>query len=92
MTEARLPPKSSFIGKTIRQFEDASEDRAVVLALEVERAAHGAVHERRERVEVAGDGHAEAGALDLAILGWIIAGFTPAYSADRQQLASTFSL
>jgi hypothetical protein len=29
---------------------------------------------------------AVAGALDLAILGWIIAGFTPAYSADRQQL------
>jgi hypothetical protein len=29
---------------------------------------------------------AAAGALDLAILGWIVAGFTPAYSADRQQL------
>ena len=29
---------------------------------------------------------AVAGALDLAILGWIITGFTPAYSADRQQL------
>jgi hypothetical protein len=29
---------------------------------------------------------AVAGALDLAILGWIVAGFTPAYSADRQQL------
>jgi len=27
-----------------------------------------------------------AGALDLAILGWIVAGFTPAYSADKQQL------
>ncbi|WP_395612991.1 M20/M25/M40 family metallo-hydrolase [Allosphingosinicella sp.] len=27
-----------------------------------------------------------AGALDLAIIGWIVAGFTPAYSADRQQL------
>ena len=24
--------------------------------------------------------------LDLAILGWLVAGFTPAYSADRQQL------
>jgi di/tricarboxylate transporter len=33
VTEARLPPKSSLIGKTIRQFEDASGDRAVVLAL-----------------------------------------------------------
>jgi di/tricarboxylate transporter len=33
VTEALLPPKSSFIGKTIRQFEDASGDRAVVLAL-----------------------------------------------------------
>jgi hypothetical protein len=29
---------------------------------------------------------AVAGALDLAILGWLIAGFTPAYSADKQQL------
>lgn len=29
---------------------------------------------------------AVAGALDLAILGWIVAGFTPAYSADKQQL------
>lgn len=29
---------------------------------------------------------AVAGALDLAIVGWIVAGFTPAYSADRQQL------
>jgi hypothetical protein len=29
---------------------------------------------------------AAAGALDLAILGWIVAGFTPAYSADKQQL------
>jgi hypothetical protein len=29
---------------------------------------------------------AVAGAVDLAILGWIVAGFTPAYSADRQQL------
>lgn len=29
---------------------------------------------------------AVAGAADLAILGWIIAGFNPAYSADRQQL------
>jgi Peptidase family M28 len=27
-----------------------------------------------------------AGAVDLAILAWIIAGFTPAYSADKQQL------
>jgi di/tricarboxylate transporter len=33
VTEARLPPKSSLIGKTIREFEDASGDRAVVLAL-----------------------------------------------------------
>ena len=29
---------------------------------------------------------AVAGAVDLAILGWLVAGFTPAYSADRQQL------
>ncbi len=29
---------------------------------------------------------AVAGALDFAILGWIVAGFTPAYSADKQQL------
>jgi hypothetical protein len=29
---------------------------------------------------------AVAGALDLAIAGWIVAGFTPAYSADKQQL------
>jgi hypothetical protein len=29
---------------------------------------------------------AVAGAVDLAIIGWIVAGFTPAYSADRQQL------
>jgi hypothetical protein len=29
---------------------------------------------------------AVAGALDLAIIGWIVAGFTPAYSADKQQL------
>ncbi|HTU10517.1 MAG TPA: M20/M25/M40 family metallo-hydrolase [Allosphingosinicella sp.] len=29
---------------------------------------------------------AVAGALDLAILGWLVTGFTPAYSADRQQL------
>ncbi|HYD13274.1 MAG TPA: M20/M25/M40 family metallo-hydrolase [Allosphingosinicella sp.] len=29
---------------------------------------------------------AVAGALDLAILGWLVAGFTPAYSADKQQL------
>jgi len=29
---------------------------------------------------------AVAGAFDLAILGWLIAGFTPAYSPDRQQL------
>lgn len=27
-----------------------------------------------------------AGAADLAILGWLVAGFTPAYSADKQQL------
>ncbi|HYI47706.1 MAG TPA: M20/M25/M40 family metallo-hydrolase [Allosphingosinicella sp.] len=27
-----------------------------------------------------------AGAIDLAILGWIVAGLAPAYSADRQQL------
>jgi len=27
-----------------------------------------------------------AGAADLAILGWVVAGLTPAYSADRQQL------
>lgn len=29
---------------------------------------------------------AVAGTLDLAILGWLVTGFTPAYSADRQQL------
>jgi hypothetical protein len=29
---------------------------------------------------------AAAGAADLAIIGWIVAGFTPAYSADKQQL------
>ena len=33
VTEARLPPKSNFIGKTIREFEDASGDRAIVLGL-----------------------------------------------------------
>jgi di/tricarboxylate transporter len=33
VTEARLPPKSRFIGKTIREFEDASGDSAIVLGL-----------------------------------------------------------
>jgi di/tricarboxylate transporter len=33
VTEARLPPKSKLIGKTIREFEDASSDRAIVLGL-----------------------------------------------------------
>jgi di/tricarboxylate transporter len=33
VTEARLPAKSSFIGKTIREFEDASGDSAIVLGL-----------------------------------------------------------
>jgi di/tricarboxylate transporter len=33
VTEARLPPKSSLIGKTIREFEDASGEGAVVLGL-----------------------------------------------------------
>ena len=33
VTEARLPPKSDSIGKTIREFEDASGDSAVVLGL-----------------------------------------------------------
>ncbi|HVJ31155.1 MAG TPA: SLC13 family permease, partial [Gammaproteobacteria bacterium] len=33
VTEARLPPKSNSIGKTIREFEDASGDGAVVLGL-----------------------------------------------------------
>ncbi|HSC16648.1 MAG TPA: SLC13 family permease [Gammaproteobacteria bacterium] len=33
VTEARLPPKSGFIGKTIREFEDSSGDRAIVLGL-----------------------------------------------------------
>ena len=33
VTEARLPPKSRFIGKTIREFEDASHDSAIVLGL-----------------------------------------------------------
>ena len=33
VTEARLPAKSVFLGKTIREFEDASGDSAVVLGL-----------------------------------------------------------
>jgi di/tricarboxylate transporter len=33
VTEARLPAKSSFVGKTIREFEDASGDSAIVLGL-----------------------------------------------------------
>jgi di/tricarboxylate transporter len=33
VTEARLPAKSKFIGKTIREFEDASGDGAIVLGL-----------------------------------------------------------
>lgn len=33
VTEARLPPKSSLISKTIREFEDGSADRAIVLGL-----------------------------------------------------------
>jgi di/tricarboxylate transporter len=33
VTEARLTPKSNQIGKTIREFEDASRDRAIVLGL-----------------------------------------------------------
>jgi di/tricarboxylate transporter len=33
VTEARLPAKSSLIAKTIREFEDASGDRAIVLGL-----------------------------------------------------------
>jgi di/tricarboxylate transporter len=33
VTEAKLPPKSILIGKTIREFEDSSGDRANVLAL-----------------------------------------------------------
>ncbi len=33
VTEARLPAKSNLIGKTIREFEDASGDRAIVLGL-----------------------------------------------------------
>ena len=33
VTEARLPAKSSLIGKTIREFEDASGDSAVALGL-----------------------------------------------------------
>jgi di/tricarboxylate transporter len=33
VTEARLPAKSNFIGKTIREFEDASGDAAIVLGL-----------------------------------------------------------
>jgi di/tricarboxylate transporter len=33
VTEARLPEKSSLIGKSIREFEDASDDSAVVLGL-----------------------------------------------------------
>ena len=34
----------------------------------------------------AGLGMSLAGALDLAITAWLVAAFTPAYSADRQQL------
>jgi di/tricarboxylate transporter len=33
VTEARLPAKSPLVGKTIREFEDASGDRAIVLGL-----------------------------------------------------------
>lgn len=33
VTEARLPAKSAFIGKTIREFEDLSGDGAIVLGL-----------------------------------------------------------
>jgi di/tricarboxylate transporter len=33
VTEARLPAKSGFIGKTIREFEDMSGDSAIVLGL-----------------------------------------------------------
>lgn len=33
VTEARLPEKSNLIGKTIREFEDASGDSAIVLGL-----------------------------------------------------------
>ena len=33
VTEARLPQKSNLIGKTIREFEDMSSDRAIVLGL-----------------------------------------------------------
>jgi di/tricarboxylate transporter len=33
VTEARLPAKSKFVGKTIREFEDASGDGAIVLGL-----------------------------------------------------------
>jgi di/tricarboxylate transporter len=33
VTEARLPAKSRFIGKTVREFEDASGDSAIVLGL-----------------------------------------------------------
>jgi di/tricarboxylate transporter len=33
VTEARLPPKSSLVGKTIREFEEASGERAAVLGL-----------------------------------------------------------
>jgi di/tricarboxylate transporter len=33
VTEAKLPAKSNLIGKTIREFEDASGDGAIVLAL-----------------------------------------------------------
>jgi di/tricarboxylate transporter len=33
VTEARLPAKSAFIGKTIREFEDAGGDGAIVLGL-----------------------------------------------------------
>jgi di/tricarboxylate transporter len=33
VTEARLPAKSNLIGKTIREFEDASGDSAIVLGL-----------------------------------------------------------
>jgi di/tricarboxylate transporter len=33
VTEARLPPKSDFVGKTIRELEDASGDGTIVLGL-----------------------------------------------------------
>jgi di/tricarboxylate transporter len=51
VTEARLPAKSPLIGKTIREFEDASGDRAIVLGL-----VHGDTRLRPSSVYVLQEG------------------------------------